>query len=582
MKRVPIKIFQIIAILIAVGVSFIPHVSSAAGWLEGPAVSVVNTAISIVANWVLGLTSTLVVVAGTFLSISINLTTHIGDFYNSIPALNDVWVVVRNISSMFIIFALLYTSISTILGVGKSVKELIGKIIIVGLLINFSLFFCKILIDASNLVSLQFYRAIAPQYQVDGLSKVSSAYYDGGLSNVFMNSLKIPKIYQNQNVLKSADVTLSISFATVGGVIMMVTAAISFFAAAIAFTIRTGLLLFVMALSPLYFASMIFPQAKEKADELMKLFKGQLIFMPAYLFLMYIALRLISSPGFSSIFNQSATGIAAPNEGAFGPTFVGIIIQYVIALFFINAPLLMAIKMGASGAGWAPDMNKVAGLLRKNTISRAASKISDSEALKNYAARSKVGEYTLKGIRGAAADYNLQLDKQVSARTKFADSLGHDQGVMNSAQSNLRNLSAQLAQAQATNAPNVGTLKGQVSAAKRTIKDIENTRKTQYADRTDSRSIDTLYSKVARKDKVAAAKLQISIVEDQLTRHKEDLKDTKAEIKSLQNAITNNAGGAGATQAQNQKMQQLLADQANHTNNVNTQEALLDSLRLIK
>lgn len=434
MKFAPIKILQITIILIAVGVSFIPHVSSAAGWLEGPAVSVVNTAISIVANWVLGLTSTLVLVAGIFLSMSINLTTHIGDFYNSIPALNDVWVVVRNISSMFIIFALLYTSISTILGVGKNVKELIGKIIIVGLLINFSLFFCKILIDASNLVSLQFYRAIAPQYQVDGLSKVSSAYYDGGLSNVFMNSLKIPKIYQNQDILKSADVTLSITFATVGGVIMMVTAAISFFAAAIAFTIRTGLLLFVMALSPLYFAAMIFPAAKEKADELLKIFKGQLIFMPAYLFLMYIALRLISSPGFSAIFNQNATGVAAPNEGAFGPTFVGVIIQYIIALFFINAPLLMAIKMGASGAGWAPDMNSVTGWFKKgaqgsagatwrNTGSRIASRVAQSETVQRFAGSSFAGEQLRRGMLGVARGYDENLGRRIANREATYNSL---------------------------------------------------------------------------------------------------------------------------------------------------------------
>ena len=395
MKNKFFKILKCSITLIIVGYVFFPNISKA-NILDGPAISVVNSTIALVGNFFLSLTAQLLAISGTFLNLSINLTTHIGDFYNSIPALNEVWLVVRNMSSIFIIFALLYSSIKVIVGAGSSsaTKELIAKIVIAGVLINFSLFFTKVLIDGSNLVSLQFYRAIAPK-SANSLSSVSSAFNDGGISDVFMSSLKIPQIYRNNATLGAVDVGLSIGIATIGGMLMMIIAAISFLGAAVAFMFRTAYLIFIMAVSPIYFAAMIFPQLEDKAGEVTKIFKSQLIFMPAYLFLMYVALKLISSPGFSAIFNQGSNGVPAAGEGPFGPTFIGVVVQFVIASIFINAPLLVAIQMGASGAkfaeGWTKALNdKVKGLpgaFGQHTIGRGAKIAQESFNSSGFASR---------------------------------------------------------------------------------------------------------------------------------------------------------------------------------------------------
>ncbi|MEK7463752.1 MAG: hypothetical protein AAB610_01365 [Patescibacteria group bacterium] len=445
MKNTPIKILTTVLILITVGGVIVPQIAQAGvtALLEGASTSFINNILAGIANMFLGLTSILVIVSGTFLSISVNLTTHIGDFFDSIPALKEIWVVVRNLSSMFIIFALLYTSIRTILGDGTgNLKKLVLNIIMVGLLINFSLFFTKVLIDTSNLVSLQFYRAIAPD-TAENFS-TGKVYNDGGLSDVFMSSLKIPQIYQNKGVLAGVDVGASIFFAAVGGMIMMITAAISFFAAAVMFTVRTGVLLFVMALSPLYFASFIFPHkdVKGKASELKDLFVSQLVFMPAYLFLMYLSLRLISSPGFSTIFNQNATGVATTGEGAFGPTFIGIIIQYIIALFFINAPLVFALKAGGMGASWAPKVGAVSGWFKKgaqnsagsawrNTGGRVASRVAQSETMQRFAGNSYIGEQLRKGTAGIAKSYDEKLSKRIGEREAMYNSLTDSQAKTN-------------------------------------------------------------------------------------------------------------------------------------------------------
>jgi len=71
------------------------------------------------------------------------------------------WGIVRDICNIFFIFVLLFIAFQVILGLGGKgdPKGLIVNVIIVGLLINFSLFATRIIIDASNILSRVFYNA---------------------------------------------------------------------------------------------------------------------------------------------------------------------------------------------------------------------------------------------------------------------------------------------------------------------------------------------------------------------------------------------------------------------------------------
>lgn len=375
-------------ILAVGGMLVVPQVAEAQGVVTTAAVSLVsgattsfvNDIIANVGNFFLWLTSWFVALMGVFLSVSINLTIHIKDIYGSVTGIQSVWVTIRDLSSIFIIFLLMYSAIAMILGAsGSKFGGLVVKIFLAGIFINFSLFFVRITIDASNLVSLQFYQAIAPN--TDRNWTVGSAIGDGGLSNVFMQSLKLPTIYKSSGLFKGVDVAAGIGIATAAGIIMMIVAGLSFMAAAIAFTARTAILLFVMALSPLLVIGMVFPEAKKKLEPLMDLFKGQLLFMPVYLGLMYVALRIISDENFTRVFNPSTTAAAA--DGPFGAVSIGVVIQYAIALLFINAPLVAAISFGGVGMGWAPGSSgynavnkwigtKLGGVAGRNTIGRVS------------------------------------------------------------------------------------------------------------------------------------------------------------------------------------------------------------------
>ncbi len=387
---------------------------------------------------ILTLASYLVAVSGTLLNFSMKLTLNISDIYDSTPAIENTWLIIRNLSSIFIIFTLLYTSVLTILDVGKTnVKDLVVKIIIAGLLINFSLFFTKAAIDASNLISMQFYRALAPEY-------VTSL--DGGLSDVFMSSLKLQNIYHPDKSALAAgakgesEIFVAIMIGTYGGTILMLFAAISFLAAAVAFAIRTAVLIFLLAFSPVFFVGMIFPEIKKDVSDLwLSTLKGQLIFMPVYLLLMYVAMSFITDPGFMSFIQSNK-----PNGGG-AATFVynqvGIVIQYVIAIVFINVPLIAAVKMGAMGTKFADGMVKgltdkiyaqpkaLGGVIGRNTLGKLGGSLGssfDSMAARADASNSRLAKFGASALRFTNVSQGIRGGLSKMEKGKYGSNYSND------------------------------------------------------------------------------------------------------------------------------------------------------------
>ncbi len=349
----------------------------------------IGNAILQISAWFLG-------IAGVILNVSIILTMNIKAVYEATPAIKDVWIIIRNLSSIFIIFVLLYTSIMTILDMAKiSIKDLIGKIILAGLLINFSLFFTKAAIDASNLVSLQLYRAIVPNSSQtktllasgDLGGVIKSSFNAGGIADVFMSNLKITKIYDkkaNKAMLTDSNggKYFKIVVATIAGSALMITAAISFIAVSVMFIVRLVILLLLLGFSPLYAAGMIFPEVKKSvSDKWMQWLEKELVFMPAYLLFMYISLRFISTinpSGTSESFFAAleySNSDATSSSGIFLSS-IGIIMQYTIALIMINIPIIAAVSTGGVSAKWGESVKKwTGGFIAKHTLGRAASNL---------------------------------------------------------------------------------------------------------------------------------------------------------------------------------------------------------------
>lgn len=74
------------------------------------------------------------------------------------PFIEKGWGVIRDLANVLFIFTLLFLAIRHILGL--KAKEYIPVLIIVALLLNFSLFFTKVAIDAGNILARTFYNSI--------------------------------------------------------------------------------------------------------------------------------------------------------------------------------------------------------------------------------------------------------------------------------------------------------------------------------------------------------------------------------------------------------------------------------------
>src|SRR3989338_7596079 len=75
--------------------------------------------------------------------------------------IEKIWRVVRDFANIFFILILLYAAFQIMLDLGHGGgKKIIASVILIALLVNFSLFFTKIVIDSSNIVGLIFFNRI--------------------------------------------------------------------------------------------------------------------------------------------------------------------------------------------------------------------------------------------------------------------------------------------------------------------------------------------------------------------------------------------------------------------------------------
>ncbi len=86
------------------------------------------------------------------------------------------WGMLRDLANICFIFLLVYAGIRLILDIGKfDAKKTITHVLIMAILINFSLFFTKVIIDAGNITARIFYNALEVKNKADGTPNVGIA-----------------------------------------------------------------------------------------------------------------------------------------------------------------------------------------------------------------------------------------------------------------------------------------------------------------------------------------------------------------------------------------------------------------------
>ncbi len=295
------------------------------------------------------------------------------------------WTVIRDFSNMAFIFILLYTGISTMLGMGNWRKTVI-QVVIIALLINFSLFFTKIVIDAGNILAVGIYSS---------MGQVPAAGQSGNLSAALVSSI------QPQNFITTAAGVGAVNSIMIFVVAAIVNIAVAYalFSVALIFVGRILAFWFLMIISPFAFISTALPKGN-KFGWWLDMLLAQAFVAPIFLFALYLILQIINS-GVLSTITSSATGAG----GFTNAIIIPVLIATILVVAILKAKDLakgMAGEFGQLGAKLGGAVMGVAGgavlggaaVAGRKVVGGAAQRLADKGAFQDMAAGdSKVGRF---------------------------------------------------------------------------------------------------------------------------------------------------------------------------------------------
>lgn len=292
------------------------------------------------------------------------------------------WQLARDIANMSFLFILIYIAFTIMLKaeMPNTMKTLAG-VIVVALLVNFSFFFTRLVIDTGNILAVQFYNAIdggtigntgsATGAAAPTVATTLGAGSAKDLTYSIMQALQVQtllsnnsfKIYQDKvekasNSAMTTIITLSTLYLGIG-IILFVLAGL-FLHAAAKFMIRMVALGFLIVASPLAFVAAVFTPIKSVSGMFSK-WLSMLIrftFYPAaYLFMFWVLTIFMKEMAITSnLFDAIlASGQSAASTTAIGSILANIMVRlgFVVAMMYIALSAADKLMNEVSGvAGW--------------------------------------------------------------------------------------------------------------------------------------------------------------------------------------------------------------------------------------
>ncbi len=385
--------------------------------------------------WIQKFTALLMGLGGLMLNYVIKITIlDMSDNVGKIIGINIAWKIIRDLMNIVFIFILVYEGILMIIGLSNTnqVKKFIGGVILASLLINFSLFFTKVIIDASNIVTIGIYNSI-----VDAAPPVNTPVVVGiqtGLADKFQQVLGLQGFYSTESIQLGAAGTDSYSghlIANVMASVLFLITAFVFFAVSIMFVIRYIVLIILLTLSPIAYMGMALPSLNGQARDWWNALWGQIIFAPIFMIMMLIVLTLISN-GISGISTLDYAKWATAGQGGSleaDGALINLFFNFAIIIALTIASLITAKKYATQGSSMIGKLTGEAtsraggalmgttGWLGRRVVGNTGRLIADRADLQNAANRTDrtgwsrgVGALARAGLYGARTARNATFD----------------------------------------------------------------------------------------------------------------------------------------------------------------------------
>ncbi|MEK7567647.1 MAG: hypothetical protein AAB513_01870 [Patescibacteria group bacterium] len=369
-----------------------------------------------VGNLLLVIGGAFVGITGTFLNFSIEITVlQMSKFVNDVGVITAGWKTFRDLANMFFIFILIYIAIATIIGAASmNTRKSLVMVIIVALLINFSMFFTKVVIDASNILAIQFYNSI---------SKGPSSS-NNGFSWVFMNASRLTTLYPTDSSAtdsakakgyKGSNILLIGFFGLIFGIIL----SFCFLAIGILFVIRFVVLLFLMMLSPIALLGLVVNRMGEVWTKWLNTLFREAIFAPTIMAMLWIIASIVNNTAFINAINRNGQ-----TDGGFyniiGETIkdsMAVAVNFGILIAMLIGALIISKNFSGSAGGavlgaaekWSRKAAGgmtfgAAGFAGRKSFGWAGNKLAENKGLERFAARNPfVGGNILRAAKGVAS-----------------------------------------------------------------------------------------------------------------------------------------------------------------------------------
>jgi hypothetical protein len=321
--------------------------------------------------------------AAVWVSVGLNfivaeLIVGMGQLVGNMPGITLAWEVFRDLANIFLVGLTVYIGISTIVGAsGFASKQLLSRVILAALLVNFSMTLAKVVIDVSNVTAITAYKLILNENKsTNGESVVdeeqcsqplpdkteakTNTCITTGIAGVFWSQLQITKIFNVNDIKKQSEAAGktgvpddALFFVGIMGGIMFFVMAFVFGAAAFMLATRFIILLFLLVLSPLAFVFWI-TGASGQGRVWWHTLLNQSLIAPTLFITWWVAYKVFSDIG--KRFNVDENGLAGSAVADVGG--IAMATFFFITTGILIASLILTKELGARGAAGAMSMGQ--------------------------------------------------------------------------------------------------------------------------------------------------------------------------------------------------------------------------------
>ncbi len=316
-------------------------------------------------------------IAGYVLNyVVMELVVSMGVVVGNLIGITTTWMLLRDIANVFLVFLTIFVGISIIVGSSKfGSKQMLGKVLFAALLVNFSITVTKVIIDISNLATVQIYAMLLQQSSSNGgvgcdkpiegkLDANAKECLANGIAGAFFNISKVVTVFKtdykkNENVEQRA---FAIGNVSIVAAIFFLVLTFVFGAGAFILMSRFLVLIMLIVLSPVAFVSYlteVFDWGRKWWSTLM----AQSFVAPVLMLMWYVVYKIAES--MMALFGGGEKNVLSNVADVGDPNSTMIVFYLVLMTGFLILSLSVAREVGgsmsASAMGmWKKGVNKTA------------------------------------------------------------------------------------------------------------------------------------------------------------------------------------------------------------------------------